>query len=107
MKDLVLSLHTVIVIAYFGAGVVVPLALLWHTERTIAEWVMAAGSAMFFVGCGLHHIDFIRHISDGTVIPYSAAHHFVPLLLQVVGAPIFVFTLIRGLRTFYRGERHG
>lgn len=94
--------HALIALAYFGLAMIF---VLWASdvlfrllpapppEKSEANGAKA-GFGLFFVGCGIHHLDFLTHISDGSPIDPDALHHAVATAMQVLGATTVVVILL-------------
>lgn len=94
MHDLVMLLnefgHVVIAGAYAVLGL---LCFYISLPEPWRERAAHLGGASFFWGCGLHHVEMLDHIISGNALDGTAVHHVLPTLMQVVGAPTFIFAV--------------
>lgn len=83
-----LILHGVVAFFY---GALAVLSLLIRLRKWWETALARLGGAAFFLGCGAHHLDMLKHINEGTPLDATAAHHLIPGVMQAIGAPMFIF----------------
>jgi hypothetical protein len=92
MMLIVQLMHVVIALAYFVLAVIT--TLLVRLPEEWETWAARAGGGLFFLGCGLHHIEFMAHAASGDPLDFLTWHHMVPGFMQVIGAPVFVMAIL-------------
>lgn len=63
------------------------------------------GVLVFFWGCAASHADMYGHVVNNTVIDAADWHHYLPLVAQAVGAPLFTFIFARYATRFFAAWR--
>jgi hypothetical protein len=55
--------------------------------------ILGAGLTIFFIGCGVNHIDMLTHGLEKEPINLTSAHHAIPTIAQVIGAMMALYVV--------------
>ncbi len=87
--------HPLIAVFYFALAIIQVVGV-WYFRpfSKLENWTLMIGLGLFFVGCGVHHLDFMTHGLSGEVIDYGSFHHAIASFMQVIGASAAATTII-------------
>lgn len=88
--------HLLIINAYLVLAV---LATRFRLGSRRDTWMARAGGLLFFLGCAGTHIEISLHLASELPLDAEGAHHSIPIVLQAVGAPLFLFAITPYLRS--------
>lgn len=92
MRDFVSSGHGLIAGFYLCIALVLQLNAVYVSQHRVV--FKRLGAALFFIGCGLHHFDMAVHAGGDTQMDFTAAHHVIPVAMQLIGAPLFIWAVV-------------